>query len=52
MAKDEHLARENARREELNQQAREGRNSTDAAERARWAARDEASTRSTRPRDY
>lgn len=49
---DEQLVRENARREELNRQAKAGRESPDAAERAKWAARDETFTRATRPRDY
>lgn len=39
------LRRENQRRDDLNQQAREGRASSDPAVRARWVARDEAWTR-------
>lgn len=41
----EELRRANERRAELNRQAREGRNSSDPAERAKWLARDEALTR-------
>jgi hypothetical protein len=39
------IQRDNRRREELNRQAREGRASTDPAERNKWLARDESSTR-------
>ena len=38
---DEGLRRDNRRREDLNRAARDGRNSADPAERAKWINRDE-----------
>lgn len=42
---DPQLVRENQRRDELNKAAKAGRSSSDPTERAKWAARDESSTR-------
>jgi hypothetical protein len=43
----EQLRWENDRREQLNREAHEGRNSPDPATRATWLARDEAWTRAS-----